>query len=161
MAQVIRGLDAARVRANLDARPRRAGRGAAREPGDVQVLAAVEVRRARGARGAGRGRRCACSARTAPRTSRPRPRCSAPSAVTWDFIGHLQTRKVRQVLPLVRWIHSVASDSVLAQLGPARARRETEVLVEVNVAGEPGKSGVAPAELDAFLARVPGAASSA
>ena len=36
---------------------------------------------------------------------------------TWDFIGHLQSRKVRQVLPLVRYIHSVASDSVLEQLG--------------------------------------------
>src|SRR6476646_1245190 len=30
---------------------------------------------------------------------------------TWDFIGHLQSRKVKTVLPLVRWIHSVGSDS--------------------------------------------------
>ncbi|HYC82277.1 MAG TPA: YggS family pyridoxal phosphate-dependent enzyme, partial [Solirubrobacterales bacterium] len=32
-------------------------------------------------------------------------------AFTWDFIGNLQSRKVKQVLPLVRLIHSVASDS--------------------------------------------------
>ena len=34
-------------------------------------------------------------------------------AFTWDFIGNLQSRKVRQILPLVRLIHSVATDSVL------------------------------------------------
>jgi PLP dependent protein len=73
---------------------------------------------------------------------------------TWDFIGHVQSRKVRQVLPLVRYIHSVASDSVLEQLG-RHATPETRVLVEVNVAGEEGKSGVAPAQLPDFLARCP------
>src|SRR4030095_2094747 len=51
-------------------------------------------------------------------------------------------------------IHSVASDSVLAQL-ERHASPETEVLVEVNVAGEPGKAGVAPAELGEFIARCP------
>jgi pyridoxal phosphate enzyme (YggS family) len=73
---------------------------------------------------------------------------------TWDFIGHLQSRKVKTVLPLVRWIHSVASDSALKELGK-HGTPETEVLVEVNVAGEEGKSGVAPAELPAFLERCP------
>jgi len=42
---------------------------------------------------------------------------SAADSFTWDFIGHLQSRKVKEVLPRVRYIHSVASDSVLAQLG--------------------------------------------
>ena len=73
---------------------------------------------------------------------------------TWDFIGHLQSRKVRTVLPLVRWIHSVASDSALEQLGK-HGTAETEVLVEVNIAGEEGKSGIAPADLPAFLERCP------
>ena len=71
---------------------------------------------------------------------------------TWDFIGHLQSRKVKAVLPYVRLIHSVASDSALRQLGRHPAR---EVLVEVNVAGEEGKSGIAPAELAGFLDRCP------
>jgi PLP dependent protein len=48
----------------------------------------------------------------------------------------------------------VASDSVLAQL-ERHGTAETEVLVEVNVGGEPGKSGVTPAELPAFLERCP------
>src|SRR5215475_6517909 len=72
----------------------------------------------------------------------------------WDFIGNLQSRKVKQVLPLVRLIHSVATDSVLEQLG-RHGTAETEVLVEVNIAEEEGKGGVAPAELADFIARCP------
>ena len=75
---------------------------------------------------------------------------------TWDFIGHLQSRKVRQVLPLVRYIETVASDSALDEL-----RRHgdacTEVLVEVNVAGEAGKSGIAPADLPGIPGALAGA----
>jgi len=75
-------------------------------------------------------------------------------AFEWDFIGNLQSRKLKLVLPLCRLIHSVATDSVLAQLekhgGP-----ETEVLVEVNVSGEEGKGGVEPAQLPAFVERCP------
>jgi PLP dependent protein len=69
---------------------------------------------------------------------------------TWDFIGHLQSRKTRLVLPRVRLIHSVASDSVMRQIerhaeGPAR------LLLEVNVAGEESKEGVALPDVDRFL----------
>ncbi|MGH2939378.1 MAG: YggS family pyridoxal phosphate enzyme [Solirubrobacterales bacterium] len=73
---------------------------------------------------------------------------------TWDFIGNLQSRKVKQILPLVRLIHSVATDSVLGQLG-SHGTPETEVLIEVNVAEEEGKGGVLPAELADFIARCP------
>jgi uncharacterized pyridoxal phosphate-containing UPF0001 family protein len=75
-------------------------------------------------------------------------------AFTWDFIGNLQSRKVKQVLPLCRLIHSVATDSVLAQL-EKYGTPQTEVLIEVNVAGEQGKGGVAPQELAEFIARCP------
>src|SRR6202034_4522117 len=54
----------------------------------------------------------------------------------------------------VRYIHSVASDSVLAQLA-RHATTDTRVLIEVNVAGEPGKGGIAPGELTAFIERCP------
>ena len=70
----------------------------------------------------------------------------------WDFIGVLQSRKVRDVAPNVRLIHSVASDSALRQLAKHRV---PEVLVEVNVAGEEGKAGIAPSELEAFIERCP------
>jgi uncharacterized pyridoxal phosphate-containing UPF0001 family protein len=73
---------------------------------------------------------------------------------TWDFIGNLQSRKLKRILPLVRLIHSVESDSVLDQLGK-HGERDTEVLVEVNLSGEEGKGGIDPAELDAFIERCP------
>jgi pyridoxal phosphate enzyme (YggS family) len=75
-------------------------------------------------------------------------------AFAWDFIGNLQSRKVKRVLPLVRLVHSVASDSVLVQLD-RHAKPGTEVLVEVNVAGEESKGGVRPAELGDFIDRCP------
>ena len=75
-------------------------------------------------------------------------------AFEWDFIGNLQSRKVKRLLPLCRLIHSVATDSALEQLG-RHGGPETEVLVEVNVAGEAGKGGIAPEELAAFLDRCP------
>ncbi len=75
-------------------------------------------------------------------------------AFEWDFIGNLQSRKVKQLLPACRLIHSVASESALAQLGQ-RGGPDTEVLVEVNVAAEEGKGGVAPGQLGAFIARSP------
>lgn len=75
-------------------------------------------------------------------------------AFEWDFIGNLQSRKVKQVLPLCRLVHSVATDSVLAQL-EKHGTPETEVLVEVNVSGEEGKGGVAPDDLAGFIERCP------
>jgi PLP dependent protein len=71
---------------------------------------------------------------------------------TWDFIGRLQSRKVKDVAPNVRLIHSLASDSALRRLEEHPAK---EVLVQVNVAGEEGKAGIAPEELGDFIARVP------
>jgi PLP dependent protein len=81
-------------------------------------------------------------------------KAAAHPELTWDFIGQLQSRKVKQVLLRVRWIHSVASDSALKELGK-HGTAETEVLVEVNVAGEEGKAGVLPDDLGGFIERCP------
>jgi uncharacterized pyridoxal phosphate-containing UPF0001 family protein len=69
---------------------------------------------------------------------------------TWDFIGSLQSRKVRQLLGSCRLIHSVGTASAAAELAK-RGGPEDEVLVEVNVSGEEGKAGIAPGELDGFV----------
>jgi PLP dependent protein len=71
---------------------------------------------------------------------------------TWDFIGQLQSRKVKDVAPNVRLIHSLASDSALSKLEQHPAG---EVLVQVNVAGEEEKAGIEPEELGEFIARCP------
>jgi PLP dependent protein len=74
--------------------------------------------------------------------------------LTWDFIGQLQSRKVKAILPHVRYVHSVASDSALKELGK-HGTPDTKVLVQVNIAREDGKAGIAPDELPAFLERCP------
>lgn len=72
------------------------------------------------------------------------------AAFTWDFIGHLQSRKVRDVVDRVDLIHALSGESAARQIDE-RATRPQRVLVEVNVADDPTKEGVAPASLDAFL----------
>jgi len=71
-------------------------------------------------------------------------------AFDYHFIGHLQSRKARLVVPLVSLIHSVSTMSVVQEI-EARAANATKVLLEVNIAGEESKSGIAPAAADAFL----------
>jgi pyridoxal phosphate enzyme (YggS family) len=150
MVELIRGLQPERVRANLE-RVRDEIAAAGRDPRDVEILAAVKyvpldelgALAEAGVRVTGENRAQELAVK-AP----------AHPEFTWDFIGHLQSRKVRQVLPLVRWIHSVSSDSVLRELA-RHGTPQTEVLVEVNIAGDTSKTGVAPADLDAFLERVP------
>jgi uncharacterized pyridoxal phosphate-containing UPF0001 family protein len=66
------------------------------------------------------------------------------NAFRWHFIGHLQSRKAKTVNEICELCHSLASESA--------ARRLTiPALVEVNLAGEGTKSGIAPEELPAFL----------
>lgn len=79
------------------------------------------------------------------------------SLFEWDFIGQLQSRRVRLIVPHVRLIHSVASESALRELERhrERARPGLRILVEVNLAGEAGKAGIAPSDLDAFIERSP------
>ena len=75
----------------------------------------------------------------------------------WDFIGALQSRRVRLIVPHVRLIHSVASESALRELARHRdrARPGLAILIEVNVSGEPGKAGIVPAALDDLIAGSP------
>src|SRR5712691_2906372 len=65
-------------------------------------------------------------------------------AFRWHFIGHLQSRKAKIVNRICELVHSLDSES-------AARRLEVPALVEVNLAGEDTKSGVAPANLSAFL----------
>jgi PLP dependent protein len=72
----------------------------------------------------------------------------------FDFIGNIQSRKLKRILPLVRLLHSICTDSALVEL-ERHATPDTEVLVEVNVAGETSKAGVDPAGLTDFIERCP------
>ncbi len=151
MVDLIHGLRAEVVARNL-ARAREAIAAAGRDPGEVEILAAVKYLPAEelaaladgGVTVVGENRAQELEAKVA----------AAPGRFIWDFIGQLQSRKVKDVLPHVRYIHSVASESALAQLG-RHGGPDTRILIEVNVAGEPGKGGIDPTELPAFLDRCP------
>jgi PLP dependent protein len=150
VAQLIEDIDASVVRANL-ARVREDIAGTGRDPSDVGLLAAVKYV---AVEHIGALVEAGIDVMGENRAQDLEAKAAAQPGVTWDFIGHLQSRKVKQVLPHVRYIHSVATDSVLRQL-ERHGTPETEVLVEVNIAGEEDKSGIAPSELDAFLERCP------
>ena len=145
MPGLIHGIDPAKVAANLERVREHAGAG-------VEILAATKyvpleemgALADAGVRLVGENRQQDLSAKHERWGDR----------FEWDFVGNLQSRKVKRILPLCRLIHSVATDSVLEQLG-RHGTPATEVLVEVNVAGEHGKGGVAPAELGELVARCP------
>jgi PLP dependent protein len=137
------------VKANLErVRERIAATG--RDPGEVEILAATKYLEATdlpalaegGLRVVGENRAQDLAAKQE----------AHGELFDWDFIGALQSRKVKDVARRVRLIHSLASDSALRRLEPFP---DQEVLVQVNVAGEEGKEGIAPEELGEFIGRCP------
>ncbi|MEJ7782583.1 MAG: alanine racemase [Solirubrobacteraceae bacterium] len=140
MVDLIRGLDPAGVRAGLAEVRERVGPG-------VEIVVATKylpLEELPALREAG------VTTLGESRAQDLQAKHDAQPDLAYEFIGHLQSRKVRQVAPLVRRIHSVASDSAVAQLA-RHGRADLELLVEVNVAGEEGKSGLDPVDLDTFL----------
>ncbi len=142
-------VDPERVRRNLE-RIRERIAAAGRDPGEVELCAAIKyvateslpALAAAGIELVGENRAQELLARRELHGDR----------FEWDFIGVLQSRKVKDVAPAARLIHSLASDSALAQL---EKHPVAEVLVQVNVAGEEGKAGIAPDALGDFIARCP------
>lgn len=155
MAELIEGITAERVRSNLATVREQIAAAAARagrDPREIEIVVAgkyvpvadLAALAQAGVTVVGENRAQDLQAKVA----------AHGDAVTWDFIGHLQSRKVKVVAPLVRMIHAVSTDSVLEQLG-RHAPTGLEVLVEVDVAGEDAKAGIAPDELAAFVERCP------
>jgi pyridoxal phosphate enzyme (YggS family) len=143
------GLEASAVRDNLE-RVRERIAAAGRDPDDVRICAAIKyvpadelpVLAEAGIEVVGENRAQELLAKQAAHRD----------LFEWHFIGALQSRKVKDVAPHVALIHSLASESALKQLEshPAPA-----VLVQVNVAGEESKAGIAPADLGDFIAACP------
>jgi pyridoxal phosphate enzyme (YggS family) len=158
MARLIQGLEVERVRSNLQAVRAEVAVAAelsGREASDVEILAAgkyvsceeLPVLASAGIELVGENR-----------AGDLREKVDAHGDLfTWDFIGTLQSKHVRAIVGHVRLIHSLATDSALRELKrhAARARPGLRVLVEVNLAGDPRKGGIAPEELDDFIVRSP------
>lgn len=144
------GLLSSRVRANLErVHERIAGAGA--DPARVEICAAVKyvvpeelpILAEAGLTLVGENR--------AQELARSQE-LHGPDLFEWDFIGALQSRKVRDIASRVRLIHSVASESALRRLEQHPA---PQVLLQVNVAGEEGKAGIAPDEVAGYMTRCP------
>jgi PLP dependent protein len=158
MVELITGLDAGRVHANLEAVHADIAAALARsgEPNrEVQVLAAIKYVAAEELpRLADAGIRLVGENRA---QELERKHAAHGELFEWDFIGQLQSRRVRQIVPFVRVIHSLASESALRELERHAhlARPGLRVLLEVNIAGEAGKAGIAPEQIEQYLARSP------
>jgi pyridoxal phosphate enzyme (YggS family) len=163
MVELISGLRAETVRANLerirgeiaDALERSPSSTGPRRPADVEILAATKyvapadlpVLAQAGVRLVGENRAQDLQEKAA----------AYGELFAWDFIGQLQSRRVRLIVPHVRLIHSVASESALRELERQldHARPGLRILLEVNVAGEEGKAGIAPADIPGYIKRSP------
>jgi pyridoxal phosphate enzyme (YggS family) len=80
--------------------------------------------------------------------------------LTWHFIGHIQSNKTRPIAESFSWVHALDRSRVAERLAAQRPREAPplNVCLEVNIAGEPSKGGVRPAELPdlaAAVARLP------
>ena len=150
MPRLITGLRASRIRENLE-RSREAIAAAGRDPAEVQILAAVKyvpVDELPALQEAG------LELLGENRAQDLEEKATRFPDFRWHFIGALQSRKVKQVVPHAELIHSVASESALRQL-ERHGRPDTRILIEVNVAGEEGKAGIAPGELGRYLEIAP------
>ena len=162
MVELIRGLDARRIRENLGRLRGEIGqaisasplvRGPGRER--VEVLAATKYVASQELR------TLAEAGITLLGENRAQDLAEKASSheglFEWDFIGQLQSRRVKLIVPYARLIHSVASQSALRELERHRdeARPGLELLLEVNVAGEEGKAGITPQEIGRHIAAAP------
>ncbi|HCJ79434.1 pyridoxal phosphate biosynthesis protein [Peptococcaceae bacterium SCADC1_2_3] len=79
-----------------------------------------------------------------------------PPGIEWHMIGHLQTNKVKNIVGKVKLIHSLDRYSLAQEINRWALKKSTKVnvLVQVNVSGEPSKHGLAPVELTGFLDEV-------
>jgi pyridoxal phosphate enzyme (YggS family) len=82
-------------------------------------------------------------------------------ALTWHYIGPIQSNKTRMIAENFDWVHSIDREKIAARLSQARGadRAELQVCLQVNVSGEASKSGAAPgdvAELARKVAGLPG-----
>jgi pyridoxal phosphate enzyme (YggS family) len=81
---------------------------------------------------------------------------SLPADIQWHFIGHLQTNKIKLILPYVALIHSVDSEHLLAEIDKAAGAlgKTVDCLLEVHIARETSKQGFLPEEAEALARHI-------
>lgn len=78
-----------------------------------------------------------------------------PPDIEWHFIGHLQTNKVKNIVPFITLIHSGDSEHLLEEINRCAEKtgRKVNVLLQLHVAMEETKSGFTPDELTEYMAQ--------
>lgn len=135
----------------------RAARAAGRDPAAVALVAVSKSQPASAIRAAwSAGQRA--FGENYPQELADKVRDLADLDLEWHFIGQLQSNKTRPVAELAHWVHGVDRLKIAQRLSDQRPAHlpPLKVCLQVDVSGEPGKGGVAPAELLA-LARAVGA----
>ena len=76
-----------------------------------------------------------------------------PGKAVWHFIGHLQSRKAKIIVPLVEYIHSIEKISTLEKVDreAVKCNKIQKILIEVNISAEETKYGIRPDEASNFI----------
>lgn len=125
---------------------------AGRKPEDVKLVAVSKLHPAEAVREAYAARQLIFGENRVQETEKKIPTLG-DLPLEWHFIGHLQTNKVKKVLPLVSMIHTIDSDRLIAALQSEAEKidRSVDVLLQVNVGGEQQKSGISEKELETLI----------
>lgn len=140
--------------AGLQEKIRAACARAGRDPGEVRIVAATKnhpPERLRRLHAAG----CRAFGENRVQEALPKIADLADLDIEWHFIGHLQRNKARQIPGRFAWLHSLDGADLAEELDRRQAASGGRLacLVEVNVSGEPRKSGIPPAALPSLLDR--------
>ncbi len=138
-----------RAAAVLDRMARAAAR-AGRRPGEIRLVA---VSKTQGPEAVAEARAAGLSAFGENYVQEAEGKIRAAPDAEWHLIGTLQRNKAGKAVSLFRWIETVDSAALVADLSrrAAAAGKTVDLLVEVNLAGEGTKGGVAPEGLPAVL----------
>jgi pyridoxal phosphate enzyme (YggS family) len=140
------------------ARIERAARDAGRDPAGIRLVAVSKTRGFDDVREAFAAGQRAFGENYAQELAAKAEALGDLAGIEWHFIGHLQTNKARIAAKHAHVVHTVDSAALARELGK-RAAREARaerlpVLIEVNVAHEPQKSGATPSEIEEVMREV-------
>ena len=141
----------------IEERLARAALQCGRRPGDVRLVAVAKTRPADMVRAAFQAG-VECIGENYIQEARDKFKALSDLAIQWHFIGHLQSNKARYAVRLFDTIHSVDSLRLAAELDAQAGKiaKIQKVLIQVNLAAEPTKSGITPDEAPVLAAAIGG-----
>ncbi len=139
--------------ATVKERIRRAAERAKRSPDDVRLVAVSKRHPAEAVKEAYRLGLRAFGENYAQELVSKATEIGSLPGIEWHMIGHLQTNKARTVAPVIGMLHTVDSTYLASEMGKraAKLERTIEVLIEVNIAKDPAKSGCSPPDLQSII----------